>query len=140
MRIIQLAAVLFGRLPICGKAGVLVGWIAGILYSLHQSHTASAAPTTPSLVLALLLITATAWVASVVIVGIWLRRGVSAVLAPLLVNSFATTAVTILVATLVAWAPATAWIGLVSGLVVGLALCRFCTVRDPTIAEVEHVG
>ena len=123
--IISLAGALFGRLSFCALNGAIVGAIAGFLIGLlqgeHAQPLAAAEVLGVGVTLGLL-----GWAFILIVVGMWLHYGSSAVAWPALINALLTAVLTVWVNNLVDLQTIATLIGILIGILVGTVLCRLC--------------
>lgn len=124
--LVKLAGWLFGKLGVCALNGALVGALAGFLYGAVLQEHATHMPTTAELLQMVALLTITCWLVVLLIVGLWLHYGASAIAWPLLLNAFVTVLLTVWINNLVRLPDIAGLIGLLVGILVGFVLCRFC--------------
>jgi hypothetical protein len=123
---VKIARLLFGRLSFCALNGALIGALAGFLFGAllleHGSHTFTPA----ELLQIALLLALICWFVVLVIVGLWLHYGASAIAWPLLLNALLTCVFTVWFNNLIRIPELATIVGLLVGLIVGSLLCRFC--------------
>ena len=123
---VKLAALLFGRLSFCALMGALIGVLAGFLFSaLMEEHPGYTFTSAELLQIAIPLAIA-CWLVVLLIVGVWLHYGATAIAWPLLLNAFVTVLLTVWANNLIQMPALAAVIGLLIGVLVGTLLCRFC--------------
>ena len=124
--LVKLAGWLFGKLGVCALNGALVGALAGFLYGAVLEEHATHIPTTAELLQMVALLTITCWLVVLLIVGLWLHYGASAIALPLLLNAFVTVLLTVWINNQILIPEIAGLIGLLVGILVGFVLCRFC--------------
>ena len=124
--LVKLAGWLFGKLGVCALNGALVGALAGFLCGALLEEHAAHVPTTAELLQIVALLTITCWLVVLLIVGLWLHYGASAIAWPLLLNAFVTVLLTVWLNNIIRIPEIAGLIGLLVGILVGFVLCRFC--------------
>jgi hypothetical protein len=135
---VLLGAALFGGLSLCSLTGGLMGIAIGFFFGLLQWEIGVVAIPLPQLLQVALALAVFGALIGVMVVGVWMRYGVSAVLAQILANALFTALLTVFVANLLVL-PWVAWlVGLLAGVLVGWLLCLLCG-RGFLGEEVRHV-
>ena len=79
-----------------------------------------------------------AWIAILVVIGLWLHYGVPAIAWQSLVTSWITAILTVYVCDKVHLALLAVWIGLLIGTLIGALLCRLCKSRLGTTGGTSY--
>ena len=117
---------LIWRRSLCAVSGAIAGVIVGFIFGLFQIQTPVPALALPDVVRVSLMLGIAAWIATLVIVGIWARYGIAAIFLPSLVNALVTSLLTVYIANSVRMPILALWIGMLVGTLVGALLCRLC--------------
>lgn len=123
---VNLAGLLFGKLSFCAVNGALVGALAGFLFGAHLLEHPSHTLTPAEILQVALILMIVCWLVVLVIVGLWLHYGASAIAWPLLLNALLTVVLTVWLNNMIRIPEIAALIGLLAGILVGTVLCRFC--------------
>lgn len=113
------------RRSLCAVSGAIAGGFIGLIIGLAQAQSPLVL-TMSQVVQAAVILGLLAWLVLLLIVGVWLHYGVSAIGLPSLVTSLLTSLLTVYLANKVQISLLAVFIGLLAGTLVGFALCRLC--------------
>ena len=113
------------RRSLCAVTGAIAGGLVGLIVGLFQS-TMPAVLTMPEILRVTLILGLFAWLAILLIVGVWVRYGAIAIALPSLITTFITAFLTVYLANKLQVPVLAVWLGLIVGTLVGLLLCRLC--------------
>ncbi|HEY6045033.1 MAG TPA: hypothetical protein VIU65_00435 [Pyrinomonadaceae bacterium] len=124
-----LAKAIFGKLPICALVGAIIGAIAGFFFGMLQLELAL--PVLPIIdVLKIgLLLALLGWLVVLLVVGVWLHYGVSAIALQAMINAILTAVLTVYANNIIHQPIFATLIGLLIGILVGFILCWYCRRR-----------
>ena len=121
-----LGQVLFARLPFCAKIGAIAGAVAGALMGMAMGAIVPGGLTPAGIFEAAGMLAVAGWVTVLVLVGVWLRYGLAQLWAPAALNALLTALLTVWINNVVRMPWAATLLGILSGVLVGLILCRLC--------------
>jgi hypothetical protein len=116
------------RRSLCAVSGAIAGGITGLLFGLAQLSSGKIAMTAAAetgIVLGFI-----AWIAILVVVGLWLHYGPRVIALPSLITSLVTAVLTVFIGNQLSIPILDVWIGLLVGTVVGAIFCRLCPTRQ----------
>jgi hypothetical protein len=126
------------RRNLCSASGAIAGAIVGLVMGLYLLQPAPL-PLSHLDVLAISTILGLlAWLALLMIVGLWQHYGIANIAFSSLVNSLITALLTVFVTNKVQIAVLAVWIGILIGTIVGALLCWLCSVSPRRIPGVDH--
>ncbi|WP_436294722.1 hypothetical protein [Variovorax sp. LjRoot178] len=110
---------------LCAASGAIAGGTAGFLFGLAQMLSTTPLSISDAIQVGILL-GLFAWVALLLLIGIWLHYGVRGIALPALITSLLSAVLTVMISTRFPHPLADLWIGLLVGTIVGAALCALC--------------
>lgn len=114
---------LFGRIGVCGNAGVIVGAVTGLVLTLLDLIEDGLELTGSDVVATWLILAAAGWLMLVSVFIVFVRWPSRSVAAPALVNSALVTGLTMLICWIAGLFDLAWLIGPLAGLVIGYLLC-----------------
>ena len=117
------------RRSVCAASGAIAGGLAGFLFGLLLVDQPGIALSLADIVLMGALLGILGWVAILVVVGLWLHYGPSAIAAPAFVNALLTSILTVAIDAWLRVAVLCVFVGLLVGTLVGALLCSLCAPR-----------
>lgn len=122
------------RHNLCAVTGAIAGGLTGMVFGLLLISNAGAPIAASELLAIALLLAFVAWLMVLLVVGVWLHYGLTAVAAPALVTTVITALITVAIAYAVKFPYLATLIGLAVGTLVGALLCRLCY-RDRLVSK-----
>jgi hypothetical protein len=118
--------VLFEKLPFCSIVGALAGVVVGTLLGLSVAALPGGTPSLGDIVATAVVLGLLGWFAIILVFGVWLRYGIAQIAPPALPNALLTALLTVWINFSIRMPAIAVPIGMLAGILVGLALCRFC--------------
>jgi hypothetical protein len=117
------------RRSLCAVTGAIAGAIVGLVMGLYLLQQTPPAIPLPGVFAVGAILGIAAWLAVLIIVGLWQHYGIANIALPSLVTSLITAVLTVLVTSRVQVPVLAVWFGIVIGTLVGALLCWLCRGR-----------